>query len=246
MKKSLTSIKTLLSGFQALAYLVFFIALSSAYLYYITKNALVSIITGVITSLFIFRYTVVLAKEKAREIYYLKELQKYTTNMTFYLQSGYNILNSLELSKERLDKEIQKDIDKIIDTLTKEAKLDTDHFKKYHFSSINLFHKQLEIMYEAGGNPRELFDKVNQNINFEIVKRDELFRKKAALKNQVLLMMVMVLSIPLFLAFSSKQLYNMFLSTGALPIATNIILFVLLIINLIIVQKSANDTSIHF
>ena len=246
MKERFKSIKKLMSWIQIIIYMAFFIIITSAYLFYITKNATASITTGVIASLFIFHYTIYLSKTKEKEIHYLKELQKYATNMTFYLQAGNNVLKALELSKQRLDQTIQKDIDKTIKKLQSEAKLDTDHFKKYQFSSINLFHKQLKIKYEAGGNTKDLFNKVNQSINFEIVKRDELFRRKNVLKKQVILMTFMVLSIPLFLAFASKNLYDVFLSTGYLAVVANILLFSILIVNLVFLQKTTNDTSIHF
>lgn len=245
MFKRFRAVRSLFSLIQILLYMTLLLVVTTVYLSIITHNTFVSIIVGFITSLMIFHYSIYLPKARDREMYLFKELQKYASNMSFYLQAGNNVLNALKLSKERLDPVIQKDIDKTIKKLQDKAELDTEHFKKYKFRSIDMFHKQLEIKYLAGGNPKDLFSKVNDNINFEIVKRDELLRRKAVVKRQDMMMWFMVLFIPFYMALAMKDLFNTFLSAGAIGIGTNIFLFVSLIVDLIFIQKASTNTSIY-
>lgn len=245
LKIVLKPVFILFSGLQVTLSILAILILSSAYLYLVTKDLAVSIGLGFLSSLFAFYHTVFIPKKLQREQFYLKELQKYATSMTFYLQGGNNVLQALRASKESLDRTIQKEIEITIDKLEKEAKLDTEHFKKYKFPSIDIFHQILRIKYEVGGNAKELFTKVNQSINFEIVKRDELFRKKNYMKLRVIYMMLMVLSIPLILRLFSEQLYDQYLSIGPMAILTNSILFIALLISLFFLQKASADISIQ-
>src|SRR5690625_7781247 len=122
--------------------------------------------------------------------------------MTFYMQSGYNVMQSLEASKEWLDEEVQQDIQRTLDYLRENAELNTEHFEKYRFPALDIFHQTLKIKYEVGGDTKELFSRVNQSINFEIVKRDELFRGKRYMKNRILLMIAVIIAMTIILLFT--------------------------------------------
>ncbi|RKJ18199.1 hypothetical protein D7X33_46175 [Butyricicoccus sp. 1XD8-22] len=194
---------------------------------------------------FSFYHSVYLPERLKREQYLLKELQKYATSMTFYLQSGYNVLQSLNFAKSKLDKEIKKDIEKTMIKIQEKAVLDTSHFEGYRFNSLNIFHQILSIKYDKGGEAKELFTRANESINFEIVKRDELYRKKKYMKLRVLMMMGMAASIPLIFVFFAGDLYKQFLSMGYYAVGINAILFILLLISLFYLQRNATEVSIY-
>lgn len=175
----------------------------------------------------------------------MRELQKYTTNLTFYLKSGYNVMVALEKSKMNLDPKIQKDIDITIKGLKDNAELNTDHFRKYNFYSIDVFHQILKIKYEKGGKTGDLFNKINNSINFEIVKRDELYRKKLFARRQILMMMMMVLSIPLIIFFFTRDLYMTFLSMGGYAIGTVVMIFILILISMCFLQRACSDITLR-
>lgn len=242
--KLFKSMFKIVSGIQFTLLTVLILLLSSGYLYLLTQNLLISLLVGILTTLFSFYFTVYIPKKLEREQFLMKELQKYATNMTFFLSSGSNVLQALELSKKSLDPVIQKDIDQTIDILRKKAVLNTEHFKKYKFPSIDIFHQKLKIKYTLGGNAKNLFSKVNQSINFEIVKRDELFRKKRYMRNQVVYMTFMALSIPLLLVFFAKDLYSMFLKMGLAAHILSVLLFIANLISFAFLQKATSDISI--
>lgn len=234
----------IVSGIQFILLTTVILLLSTGYLYLLTHNVFISLFVGTLTTLFSFYFTVYIPKKMEREQFLMKELQKYATNMTFFLQ-GNNVLQALEASKESLDPTIKKDVQKTIDKLRKDAVLDTEHFRKYKFPSIDIFHQKLLIKYMVGGKAKDLFTKVNQSINFEIVKRDELFRKKRYMRNQIIFMMIMTLSIPLLLVLFADELYQMFLEMGAVAHITSVLLFIAVLISFAILQRATTDISIQ-
>ena len=244
MKKLWKDILALFSVFQFISYVTIIFALAGGYLYLTTKHLEISIAIGLVSSILAFMYYVYLPRRLERSQFLLKELQKYATSMTFYLQSGYNVLKALEASKKNLDQQIQKDIQRTITHLQKKATLDTSHFDKYKFPAINIFHQILRIKYEVGGDAKDLFTRVNKSVNFEIVKRDELYRRKRYMKNRVLVMMLMVLSMPLLFVLFANDIYVQFLELGYIAIGLNVLLFFLILISLYFLQRSATDISI--
>lgn len=217
---------------------------STFYMYILTKQIAVSAILGIFAMIFGFYHSVYLPKKMNREQYLLKELQRYGISMTFYLQSGYNVLQALNLSKQKLDKQIKKDIEKTMIKLEEEAVLDTTHFKKYKFNALDIFHQILEIKYIEGGDSKNLFTKANESMNFEIVKRDELYRRKKQVMKRIMIMLGITASIPVILAFSASELYEQFLTMGFYAIGLNVVLFILMQISLFFLQKNATDISI--
>lgn len=245
MRKKLRPIFSLFSGVQIAVTLLLILAISVGYMFLITKHLAISMVVGIITLFFAFYYTVYIPKKMKREQYLLKELQKYATNMVFYLQSGYNVLKALQGTKESVDPTIGKDIEKTIKILKDEARLDTEHFKKYRFSSIDIFHQILNIKYEVGGKSKDLFTKVNKSINFEIVKRDELYRRKNYLKKKIFVMVLMVLSFPLMLSLMAKELYDVYLNLGIIAILVNAVLFIAVLVSTFFLQKATADLDLQ-
>lgn len=245
MRKKLKPVFSLFSAVQVLLSMVLIFIVSTFYMYFLNQSWGISIAVGFLTLVFSFYFLVFIPKRMEKQVYLLKELQKYATNMTFYLQSGYNVLKALEYTKESVDRQIRKDIEKTIKILKKEARLETNHFKKYRFSSINIFHEILKIKYDVGGNAKDMFTKANKSINFEIIKRDELYRRKMHARNRVYMMIAMSLSIPLILVFSAKDLYSTYLSLGTIAIGLNVLLFVSALINLYFLQRASTDIDLH-
>lgn len=246
IKKKLNPILTLFSGIQIFFHLLFIFAISAVYLFITTQDILATVIVSFITMFFSFYFLVFIPQKVKKENKLLRELQKYATNVTFYLKSGYNVMKALESSKKNLIPEIQKDIDKTIQTLKEKAELDTEHFKKYNFHSIDVFHQILKIKYEKGGKSGDLFTKINQSIHFEIVKRDELYRRKLFMKRQVTLMMAMVLSMPLIIYVFARELYLIFLTMGIFSIGTVVGIFIAVLISMCFLQKSSAELSLRY
>lgn len=243
-RNKLEPILKLFSVAQICLYMLVILGLSTVYLYLTTRHLAISLAVGILTLGFSFYYLVYIPKKLQREIFLMKELQKYATNVIFFLQSGYNVPDALQMSKDKLDPEIQEDIDKTIESLEKEAVLKTDHFRKYKFPSINIFHQNLRIKYEVGGTPKELFSRVNKYINFEIVARDKLYRRKKYAQNRIHVMILMVLSFPLIFLFSDKEIYDKFLEMGYPAIATNVSLFIAILISMLFLQRATADISL--
>ena len=240
-----TPILQVFSGIQIVLYLLLAFTISGVYLYITTQHLPITIVISSISMFFVFYFMIYIPKQLKKENHLMRELQKYTTNLTFYLKSGYNVMVALEKSKMNLDPKIQKDIDITIKGLKDNAELNTDHFRKYNFYSIDVFHQILKIKYEKGGKTGDLFNKINNSINFEIVKRDELYRKKLFARRQILMMMMMVLSIPLIIFFFTRDLYMTFLSMGGDAIGTVVMIFILILISMCFLQRACSDITLR-
>lgn len=244
MKRVLKEIKELFTLGKLFLIAISILLLSSVYLFLITEHYAVSFIVGLIAMVFAFYHSFYLPEKMKRNLFLLKELQKYTTSVIFHLQSGYNVIDALKKSKNNLDPEIKKDIDRTIDRLEKDAILDTNHFKKYNFRPLDIFHQILEIRYNEGGDSKELFSRTSKSINFELVKYDELLRRKNALKKQLYLFLAISLSMPLIFRFMAYDLQEKFLSMGSLAIGLNVLLFLGALVSLFFIQKNATNISI--
>lgn len=237
--------RELLGGVQISVYMLIIFAVSAVYIYILTKHVLVSALVGLFTMFFGFYHSVFLPKQLEREQYLLKELQKYATSMVFYMQSGYNVLQSLSRSRQNLDEQIRRDIEKTMIKLQNEAVLDTSHFERYNFPSLDIFHQILKIKYEAGGDTKELFSRVSESINFELVKRDELYRRKKYMRNRIFVMMAITLAMPLVIALFAGHVYDYFLETGIVAISINVGLFLAVLISMFFLQRNVTNISIH-
>lgn len=230
---------------QIITTTLLFSLIVGGYMFIISMNSFVSIITGIISGIIGF-YTLVFIPQKIKlrkENMY--QLQRYSSNMTFYMQSGYNVLDALKNSRDLANKQIAEDIDLIIAGLERKAILYTDHFKKYHFEALNIFHDNLKVMYENGGNPKVLFDKANKAINFELVVSDKLYRKKSAKRKIVYVLMGMSSSLPLIVRFQTKDVYTTFLSLGSISLIPSILFISGFLYSIYRVQKNALDITVY-
>src|SRR5690625_6961796 len=129
--------------------------LAGGYLFLITQNLILSVILSLLVSVVGFFYVVFLPKKLEREQHLFRELHKYATTMTFYMQSGDNVMQSLEASKEGLDDEVQQDIQRTLDYLRENAELNTAHYEEYKIPAIDIFHQTLKINMKLVGIDRK-------------------------------------------------------------------------------------------
>lgn len=244
MKRIIKEIMELFTIGKILLILFLTFSISAFYMFLITEHFVVSVSLGILAMFFLFYNHFYLEEKLKRRFFLLKELQKYTTSMNFYMQSGHNVLSALSHSRRNLDPEIRKDIEKTMIKLEEKAILDTSHFKKYKFDSLDIFHQILNIKYVEGGDSKELFSRVNKSINFEIIKHDELMRRKHALRKQLFFFLLIVLSMALIFRFMAYDLQVIFLSMGWIAIGLNVALFVGALVSLYFIQRNATDITI--
>jgi len=246
MKKSKwKEAKTLFNGTGMTVILLLLLLLDFGYFYLTSKNLLLSVTVGIIGAIVLF-FTLVVRNQKTKVYQHqLSELLKYASNMVFLLQSDKNVLYSLQESKNTVDPIIQKDIQKTIDILEKEARLDTSHFKKYNFPALDQFHQILQIKYEQGGSAKRMFSEVINSMNFELTKRDEHYRKKRGMAVQIYTIVGLVGAIPLMMRFFVAHLYDQFLAMRMASSTILLIFFFGFLWNIHRVQKKANDINIR-
>ncbi|MDR5021418.1 hypothetical protein FOL75_04955 [Bacillus thuringiensis] len=237
--------RLLFSGWSIAGWLAFLFVMHVGYVYSILQNISISLVAGAFgATLWFFSFTVSDRKVKVYQ-FQLNELLKYATNMSFFMQSGKNPYYSLIETKKTLDRSIQKDIDKTLEKLDKEAQLDTTSFEKYDFPALNQFHQILNIKYEKGGQAREMFGRIIKMMNFEVSKRDDLYRKKRGRAKTVYLILGIVAAMPLIVNFLTNNLYKQFLS---MQLPSNILLitfYTVILFTLKFAQKKKNDISIR-
>lgn len=244
MTKRFNPVLEVVSGMKIAISMVFIFGVSGVYMYVLNESIVIAVLSGIVGMIFGFYHSVYLPEKLKRKLALLKDLQNYSTTMTFYLKSGYNVYHSFEKVSTRVSKEVASSVRETMKRLDKDAKLDTSSFEEHQFNSLNVFHEILDIKYDKGGSAKEMFTRANGNINFEITKYDELFRMKNARKKQILLMMGAVLGIPLMLRFMASDLYSQFLSVGAMAVGLNFALFIACLISLYFLQKNATNISI--
>lgn len=175
----------------------------------------------------------------------LNGLLKYVGNMMFYLQAGENVYYSLQSTKGTVSEEIDNDIELTLDILSEEAKLDTEHFKKYNFPALNQFHQNLTVYYDRGGNPKDLFQVIQNNMITELKNRDELYRKRRGIRFNVIFLLLLVAATPIILRFLTPNLWETFLTYSALSIGAVVLTYSMFLLNLFFVQKQATDISVR-
>ncbi len=228
--------------------LLFVVFFGACFLYFhtISENMTTSIIVGVVGLAFFFYYFSYLTKKLNRYQEQLSNLLKYVTNMKFFLQTGENVLYSLNSTLPTLtDKSIKKDVETIIAGLEDDAELKTDHFEKYNFPSLNQFHQNLKICYDHGGDPEELFDAVQKNMMFELDKRDELYKKRKSLALNIYILLAIVAAMPLILRFIVASQWTIFLSYKIISLAILLITLGAILAVLYFTQKKKVDISVR-
>lgn len=244
-KEIFKEIKHLFYGWEILLYILLLFFLHLCVFYFLMNNMLYAIVIGIIGTYFFFMVFIYPNRKLKRYQFHLSELLKYVTNIVFYLRTGNNVLYSLKYTKKTVDKEIQKDIQKTIDILEKEARLDTEHFKKYEFPALDQFHQNLLIKYERGGDNEDLFKNIQDNIMFELKKRDELYKKRKGWARHVYIVLGMVASMMLILRVNAPVLWDIFLEMPLISYTTITFTYFLILLNLYLLQKKTLDISVR-
>jgi len=238
-------LRVLFLGWELFFVLLFLYGINAGFFYLVTKSIAFSLIFGFVGMIFFF-YVFIFPNRKLKKYqFHLNELLKYVTNLTFFLQTGNNVPHALESTKKTVDKEIQKDIQKTIDTLEKDAVLDTEHFKKYDFPSLDQYHRNLMIKYDRGGEASELFGQIQRNMIFELKKRDELYKKRKGFALNVYILLGMVGSMMLMLRLVAPYLWDIFLSMSFMSLSIIGVTYVLILTNLYFLQKHNKDISVR-
>lgn len=238
-------IKELFSGWTVFFHLVFYYVIHAVFLYVLTKNMLISTIVAVPAAyLFFYSFSLIQRKIEKRQLE-VQEINKYITSLTFYLNSGQNVPDALRNTLPLLHPILKDSVEKTLTILSTETRLDTSHFEKYHFTSLDLFHQTLLVKYEKGGKAQEMFTKPFQGVQFEISQIDDLVRKKKATAQQIYVMELFAIGIAGGMAFLPGQIYENFLK---LPTSIFVILafYGCLLYNVYHLQKDKADISLRF
>lgn len=209
------------------------------------KNVQFSIGMGVFGTLFFFLVFTYPNRKLKHYQDNLNGLLKFVSNMMFYLQSGENVFYALESTRGTVNKEIDRDIDQALEILNQEGRLETDHFKKYNFPALDQFHQNLQVYYDRGGNPKELFSAIQQNMVQELKSRDELYRRRKGIRMNVVTMLLMIAVTPLILRFMTANLWEIFLEYKWISGSIVTITYLMFLTNLYFVQKQTMDISVR-
>ncbi|OCS88886.1 hypothetical protein B1A98_18415 [Bacillus badius] len=244
-KKTWKEIRVLFSGWELLFHLIWLFLLNYAFFYFTSENFIVSMCVGVVGALFFFFNFTYRHKKLNQYQTQLKELLKYITNMIFFMGTGENVLHALKAARSTVSSDIRKDIDRTIESLESKAVLDTDHFKKYAFPSLDQFHRNLLIKYERGGDVNDLFKQIRHNMMFELTKRDELHKRKKTFALNVYVLLGMVSFIMILLRLIVSELWEIFLSVSIAGIVVLLLTYGAILFNLYVLQKKKMDISVR-
>lgn len=244
MKKTISDISRLFSPLEIVIQLVFLFGVNFYVFYLISKDILSSAFIGFVGMVFFF-FTRSISNRRLK-VYQenLDNLMKYVNNMIFFLGTGENVFYSLEATKSTVNKEIKADIDKTIELLEKDAELNTDHFERHDFSTLNQFHHNLKVKDDQGGNTEELFGTIQDSMITELKKRDELYKKRRNFAWNVYIMLGMILLMAFILRFMVSNLWDIFLSYTVMSTIVLFVTYTFALLNLYFLQKKAEDVSV--
>ncbi|MEK4031299.1 hypothetical protein MKZ02_22610 [Pseudobacillus sp. FSL P4-0506] len=154
-------------------------------------------------------------------------------------------MHSLKATRETVTADIQRDIDKTIEDIENNAALNTTHFEKYEFPSLDQFHQNLKIKYDRGGEANDLFKQVQHNMMFELTKRDELYKKKKIFSFNVYILLGMVAFIAVMLRTVVSELWEIFLSVSIAGVVVLLLMYGAILLNLYLLQKKKVDISVR-
>lgn len=245
MKNLFSDVKRLFNPVEVAAYVILFFSVNFYYFYLSSMNLSISLVIGSIGIVYFFFVYTYQNKKLNNYQDNLNDLLKYVSNMIFYLQSGENVYYALRSTQSTVNNEIRQDIEAMLEKLDREAVLDTSFFEKYEFPTLDQFHQNLHDKYERGGDARELFSLVQQNMVNELKSRDELFRKRKGFQISVFFMIGMVGLTPVLLRFMIPNLWEVFLSYQLPSMLILLINYAAILLNLYFLQKKATDISVR-
>lgn len=243
MKELIKVSKTLFSGWSVLFFLILYTGAAGGYFYIISKNLVGSLVVGVISSFFLFYAFNLLNSRVQTKAQEMAELNKYVTSVVFYLKTGKNVLHALQATLSTSGELIKEDIEQAINSIIDTGELDLSSFKRHKFPSLDIFHNNLNIKFEQGGEADTLFRNSTKDINYEITKRDELRRKKGYVAQQEYMMTGLSMLIPVILVIVTGDLYDQYLSVGVTVVVLAIYVMSF-VANLFFLQKKKSDISV--
>lgn len=235
--------KQLFEGWVVILFLLLYTALGTLYGYKLTENILFSIILGLSTSFVIFYTTNVINKQIDNEQKELDNINKYVAIMVANLKTGSNVLESLKFTYDKVDKVLQEPIQKSIDSVLVDGELNLDEFEKFGFLALDIFHKNLLLMYAEGGNPAIIFKTTTEDINQELQYRDKLKRFKNYTAKEEYLSLGIVMAIPLILSFNDA-IYKPLLDVPILPYVLTAFMYVSSVAIYYFINKCKKDVKV--
>lgn len=227
-------------------FMLFYIV-SVAYLNFLTGQMAYSILVSIVgayllTKWYLFKEHQIEVKESD-----LKALEALASDISFEAQAGKNVYNTFStiIEKDNYDGRVEADIKYTYNILNQETELDLTNFETYNFTPFNLFLRNVSIWYTEGVPVKELFDKSIANINFELVKRDELRSMHKKQLIQELITVAITLVMPAVTRLASPDQY---LVAMGKPVALTILISIFYFAQIYIitsVKKKSLDIDIR-
>ena len=186
-------------------------------------------------------------KENQLKIYQhdLHELQGVASDIEFEAQTGKNALQILDKIRPKYKGRVGADLDYTYTKLLSETILDTTYFYDYDFKAFDLFMRNFNIWYKEGGNTRALFTKSIDNISFELIQRDKLFKMNKGKRSTEMLVVMISLMTPIMIKLFGGDSYNQFMGYP-LAVAVINVLFMLMVVKTVVgIQKKVLDIKIR-
>lgn len=218
---------------------------SSIYLYLTTDTVLTSILIGLIGGvLFSFYYSFLENKLEAEQKD-LATIESYCLDVSFHMQTGKTVGQTLKNISENYTGKVGADIKHTYTMLKNTGELDFTHFNKYEFTALDIFHRNMLIYYQDGGDAKRLFKRPLKNMSTELVKRDELYRKNRFQRRQENVALTIALAIPLIMRLMVSDLYADFTSMQMVALSiVGLCYFGCMVISFM-VQRRALDISVR-
>lgn len=194
--------------------------LGAGYLYLTTATIIPAIIMGVIAGIMSAYYYSFLPGKLNVVQRDLAQLESYCLDISFHMQTGKTVAQTLKKVSESYNGRVGVDIKHTYEVLRNTGKLDFSHFDKYEFTALDIFHRNMLIAYQDGGDAKRLFKRPLKNMSTELVKRDELYRKNKFQRLQEYVALIIAALIPLTMKVTAGDLYAAF--TEVTPAALGI------------------------
>ncbi|MGL5549600.1 MAG: type II secretion system F family protein [Culicoidibacterales bacterium] len=191
-------------------WLLLFTVLGAVYVFILSANFWLSLVTGFILSFFAIQTFAVLPKKQQYRLDTLSELNNYASTVVFNLEAGENPYNALQMTTQYLREPVLSEVQKTVEILEETAELDTEHMKQYRFAPLDIFHQTLAIKRDQGGNAKVLFDNTLDSLNFYVVKHDELSKRKKYVRKQIFMIMAIAGAIPLVVRYAAPNEFLIF------------------------------------
>lgn len=243
MKEVISGIRSLFAGWVILIFILIYTAVSSLYLYQLTKSIIFSLLVGLVGGVCMFYSFNVVNSQMAKKKESLDNINTYVSIVVTSLKSGQNVYDSLETASVKVSDEIKKDIYEAMRSISEDGDLRLDQFERHRFTALNVFHKNLGILYAEGGDPKEVFRTTTKDISLELGYRDELAKMKGYVVSQELTSLGIVMGIPLVLSFI-KSLYDSYLAIPIVPQVLSGFIFLGAMGVLVLLTKKKKDVTV--